>query len=179
MTTTPGGELGRLSRDGDRHVLRFERRLRHPRAKVWRAITESTHLEHWLPCDIVGPREAGARIELPFWPAHVEVYDLETTPTLDGRIDVWDPPTVFEWWWSTDRLRFELHDIPADQGGGTLLQFTTWLGPEGGDPVKTSAGFHVCLDALTDLLDTGTAHPLVETDPSDLEAAYAAELARH
>jgi hypothetical protein len=179
MTTAPKGELGQLSKNGDQFVVHFERTLRHPREKVWRAITESEHLEHWLPCDIVGPREAGAEIELPFWPAHVQAYGLEETPSLDGRIDVWDPPAVFEWWWSTEKLRFELHDIPADQGGGTLLRFTTWLSPDGGGAIKTSAGYHVCLDALVELLDTGTTtEPLVAVDTSALEASYEAELGR-
>lgn len=178
MTTAPSSDLGQLSSEDGTYVVRFERTLRHPREKVWRAITESEHLAHWLPCDIVGPREAGATIELPFWPAHVEKYHLESTPVFEGRIDVWDPPSLFEWWWSTEKLRFELHDIPDADGGGTLLRFTTWLSPDGGGATKTSAGYHVCLDALVQLLDTGRADPLVDADVSALEVAYAAELGR-
>ncbi|PXY28530.1 SRPBCC domain-containing protein [Prauserella flavalba] len=36
-------------RVGDRWELRFERRLRHPPAKVWRALTEPEHLSRWYP----------------------------------------------------------------------------------------------------------------------------------
>jgi uncharacterized protein YndB with AHSA1/START domain len=32
-----------------RHVLRFERLLRHPRERVWRALTEREQLEAWHP----------------------------------------------------------------------------------------------------------------------------------
>ena len=78
-------------------------------------------------------------------------------PTLEGRITVWDPPAVFEWWWSTDRLRWELDDVD----GGTRLRFTTWLGPTKG-AANTAAGYHVCLANLATLLDTGTAPPLVD-----------------
>lgn len=171
--TTPPTNLGQLSREGDQYVVRFERQLHHPREKVWRAITESQHLEHWLPCDIVGERRAGATVELPFWPTVVEEHGTDMTPALTGRIDVWDPPAVFEWWWSTERLRFELDEVD----GGTRLRFTTWLSPDGAGAVRTSTGYHVCLDALTQLLDTGEVSPDVGADPSALEAEYEAALA--
>lgn len=80
-----------LEADG-RVALRFVRRFAHPPEKVWRAITESEHLQHWLPCDIVGERAEGAGVELPFWPAHVEAYGLDMTPSLSGEIQVWQPP---------------------------------------------------------------------------------------
>jgi len=164
MTDQPFGTVEHA--DG-RFVVRFERQLAHPREKVWRALTESEHLAQWMPCDIVGERRAGAEIELPFWPDHVERYGIET-PTLEGRIDVWDPPRVFEWWWSTDRLRWELDEVD----GGTLLRFTTWLGPDGHGAANTSAGYHVCLANLAELLDTGSAPPLVDAHTADLEQHY-------
>jgi uncharacterized protein YndB with AHSA1/START domain len=160
--------LGTLDAEDDGFVVRFERELARPREKVWQALTESEHLQHWMPCDIVGERRAGATIDLPFWPAHVERYGLETA-ALSGTIVVWDPPSVFEWWWSTDRLRWELDEID----GGTRLRFTTWLGPHGRGAANTAAGYHVCLDNLETLLDTGSAPPLVDVDPSPWEARYA------
>ncbi|MEZ5138617.1 MAG: SRPBCC domain-containing protein [Acidimicrobiales bacterium] len=163
----PPADLGTLERTDDGYVVRFERRFAHPRPKVWAAITESEHLAHWLPCDIVGERAAGATVSLPFWPAHVERYQIPT-PVLDGRIEVWDPPAVFEWWWSTDRLRFELEEIE----GGTVLRFATWLGPVGHGAANTAAGYHACFGNLRRLLDAGTAPPLVDVDVAPLEAAY-------
>jgi hypothetical protein len=47
-------ELGTLTRQGDRWVLTFTRRLAHPREKVWRAVTEPEHLSAWYPQQIVG-----------------------------------------------------------------------------------------------------------------------------
>lgn len=158
-----------LAVDG-RLGLRFQRRLRHPREKVWRALTEAEHLQHWLPCDIVGERRAGAAIELPFWPAQVERYSIEV-PVLHGTISVWDPPSVFEWSWDTDQLRWELDD----DAGGTKLTFTTWFGdPDPALVTGAGAGYHVCLDQLADLLDHGTVPPLEDADVSRLEATYAA-----
>jgi len=154
--------------DEGRWTVRFERRLRHDRHKVWRAITESQHLAHWLPTDIVGERRAGATIDLPFWPNHVAKYHLDPA-VMHGEIHVWDPPSVFEWTWETDRLRFELTPV----GEETLLTFTTWLGEQGYGVTKTAAGYHVCFANLEELLDTGTvATPLVDVDPTPLERRY-------
>ena len=63
MTDTTG-ELGTLDRDGERFVLTFRRRLAHPPERVWRALTEPEHLEHWFPTTIDGERAAGARAAL-------------------------------------------------------------------------------------------------------------------
>lgn len=160
-------DLGTVQQEDGGYVVRFERRLGRPRERVWRALTESDQLAHWLPCDIVGERRSGAEVTLPFWPAHVERYRIEM-PVMEGRIEVWDPPSVFEWWWSTDRLRWELDEVD----GGTLLRFTTWLGPHGMGAANTAAGYHVCLDNFETLLDTGTAPPLADAETGDLEAQY-------
>lgn len=160
--------------DDGRWIVRFERHLRHAPPKVWRALTESEHLAHWLPCDIVGDRRPGAPIRLVFWPPQIEKYGIDS-PELPGQIRTWDPPHVFEWTWDTDVLRWELE--PTDDG--TRLTFTTWLGPDPEGTANAAAGYHVCLDQLTELLDSGTAGPLVEADAhvEPLQRAYRAALA--
>lgn len=150
-----------VHRTGEGWEVRFRRRLAHRRDKVWRALTESEHLAHWLPCDIVGERRAGAPVELPFWPSHTERYGIEE-PVLHGEIRVWEPPSVFEWTWDGDVLRWEL----AEDGGGTLLTFTTRTVPEPGAAAGTAAGFHVGLDHLEQWLDTG-----VPASPADADEA--------
>ena len=152
--------MGTISRgDDDRWVLRYERRLDHPREKVWRALTESEHLRHWMPADLVGERREGATLELPFWPETMEKYgDRIDTPVMHGEIRVWEPPSVFEWTWDVDVLRWELD--PA--GGGTHLTFTTWLGDPEIDASDPAAGYHFCLDQLAELLDRGST-----TQPDD------------
>ena len=161
--------LGMIIRDGERFALRYERHLSHPREKVWRALTESEHLRYWLPTDLVGERRAGASIELPFWADHIERYGIET-PVLRGEIRAWAPPELFEWTWDADVLRWELR--PAD--GGTLLVFTTWLSDPDRDAAwGVAAGYHACLDALVELLDTGTTSPkLIDREVGPLEERY-------
>ncbi len=162
--------LGTLRVDDGEWSLRFERRLEHPRDKVWRAITESEHLEHWLPADIVGERRAGASIRLPFWTQHQERFGSEL-PVLDGRILVWEPPSVFEWTWDVDRLRFELEPT----AGGTVLRFTTWLRDADTPNEGTAAGYHVCFDLLEADL-AGMPRPLPSDDEIEvLERVYAAQ----
>ena len=168
----PDQPLGTIDQTDGQVRLRFERRLAHPPEKVWRALTESEHLRWWMPCDIVGERRAGATIELPFWPEVAAKYDLDDTP-VPGAILVWDPPHRFEWRWETDVLRWELEAIDS----GTLLKLTTLVG-EGDQPPAESiaAGYHTCLDHLRELLDTGASTSVAATDPTPLEARYAAVL---
>lgn len=160
--------LGQLT-PGDPPVLEFVRTLRHPVEKVWRAITDREHLHAWLPCDIVGERREGASLELPFWPEVTAKFGFED-PGLGGVIRVWDPPRVFEWTWDRDIVRFEL----TPQDGDTILRLTTWVTDQTAGVVSTGAGYHVCLDHLARLLDTGDAPCVASSDPTRLEAAYAA-----
>ncbi len=159
--------LGQLT-PGDPPVLEFVRTLRHPVEKVWRAITEREHLHSWLPCDIIGDRHEGASLQLPFWPEVTAKFSFED-PGLTGVIRVWDPPRVFEWTWDADIIRLEL----TPQGSDTILRLTTWVTDQTAGVVSTGAGYHVCLDHLARLLDTGDAPSVAASDPKLLEAQYA------
>lgn len=187
MTETTDARLGTVLRDGDTVGLRYERLLRHPPEKVWAALTESEHLRHWFPADIVGERRAGAEVRLPFWPESVEAavdelqeqgVDLED-PVLPGRIHEWDPPDRFVLEWGNagaapDLLRFELTEVD----GGTRLLFTTWpgiAGPHG--HAGTGAGWQVCLGELETLLDGGPSTTPSREEVEALERQYAERLA--
>jgi uncharacterized protein YndB with AHSA1/START domain len=162
--------LGEVLRDGDRVGTRYERILAHPPAKVWRAITESEHLRHWFPADILGERRAGAEIQFRFWPEAVEQASAELAeldidldePVLSGRILTWEPPHVFEYLWDDEHLRFEL----LAQEPGTRLICTVWFGTPGPHGLPgTATGYHVCLDELVDSLD---GRPIELPDPDEV-----------
>jgi uncharacterized protein YndB with AHSA1/START domain len=51
---------GQLSIDGDKAVLRFERRLPYPPAAVWSALTEPAHRDSWMGKTSIEPHEGGA-----------------------------------------------------------------------------------------------------------------------
>ncbi|MFC7493367.1 MULTISPECIES: SRPBCC domain-containing protein [unclassified Nocardioides] len=183
MTHDLTDRLGSVVRDDEGVRLRYERRLAHPPEKVWRALTESEHLRHWFPADILGERREGASLTIRFWPESVEAagdaiasmgVDL-ADPALPGELLTWQPPRLLELTWDTDRLRYELEP----DGDGTRLRFTTWPGDQS-PPALTgaAAGYHACLDALGELLDTGsTRTPVAATEVSDLEERYAALVA--
>lgn len=174
-TTKPDEAMGEVLRDGMRIGLRFVRRFPHPVRRVWSALTESDQLRYWMPCDILGERSTGAEITLSFWPAQVERYQLEEEAVLTGRIEAWEPPHLFQWTWGGDVLRFELQP----DGDSTTLTFTTWLeSPDRDGAASAAGGYHVCLDELATLLDTGSAAPLTEKDEAarHLQAEYAKQL---
>jgi uncharacterized protein YndB with AHSA1/START domain len=165
--TKPEHPLGQIVRDDAVVSLHYERHLSHPPERVWRALTESDDLRHWMPCDIVGPREAGAEVIVPFWDDVVDRYEIEN-PVLTGRIVTWDPHRSFAWEWDDELLTYELE--PTDTG--TRLTLVVRLGQNSPGADKVAAGYHVCLDHLIALVDTEAPRSLVDADPSALEALY-------
>lgn len=163
--THPLGEVFR--HDDGRPGLRFERVFSHPPQRVWRALTESDQLRHWMPCDIVGPREEGAEVMAPFWDDVVEKHSIED-PVLTGRIITWDPPSRFVWQWDDEVLSFDL----APSEAGTRLTLTVRLGERSPGAALVGAGYHVCLDQLVDLVETGAPKPFIETDAERFVAQY-------
>jgi uncharacterized protein YndB with AHSA1/START domain len=126
---------GVLEQDGDRSVLRFRRQLAHPREKVWRALTEPEHLAKWFPTSIDGECKAGAPLRFTF--PNGEGDDFE------GEMIACDPPSLLEFRWGPDTLRFELEDA----GATTVLVFTDTV-EEVGKAARDAAGWHACLDVL-------------------------------
>lgn len=137
------GPDGRLSVDGDRAVLSFERRLPFPIEAVWSAITDPNEREQWFGPTTIDAREGGT-IDM-----------VATGPPLPperkrmtGRILVWDPPNVLEHEWKQPIVedgvvRYELQS----DGEGTVLRFS-----HRGLGVRNAGGFlggtHAFLDRL-------------------------------
>jgi uncharacterized protein YndB with AHSA1/START domain len=149
---------GILDDHADPPVLRFERRLPHPVAKVWRAVTEPEELSHWFPSDVELDFRVGGKIRF--------VFREGEGPTLDGEITELDPPRVFAFTWGDSLLRFELSEVT----GGCLLVFTHAFTDR---PAAASfaAGWHICLDGLAEALDGESAQPPGRV--AELHSAYA------
>ncbi len=167
--------LGTILRDGERIGLHFRRQLRHAPERVWRALTEADDLQHWFPCDIVGERRPGAPLQMPFWPGIIERFGLTDAPSLPGELLVWEPPTVLEYRWDTEVLRWEL----TPHGAGTELTLQTWLLTADDAPPAESAaaGYHASLDMLAHILDTGTGRATTDEELEILSATYVERLA--
>nr|WP_240971821.1 SRPBCC family protein [Microbispora sp. CL1-1] len=120
----------------------MERRLAHPREKVWRALTEPDRLGQWFPFKVVEmDLRVGGKI----------AFDGGGM-TMDAEITELDPPRLFAFLQHAPRempregdniLRFEL--LPDE--GGCLLVFTQVFQDR---PAAASyaSGWQVCLDAM-------------------------------
>jgi uncharacterized protein YndB with AHSA1/START domain len=146
---TGSDTYGLLEEAGGRWRLRFTRTLRYPPEVVWRALTEPDDLAAWFPTTVEGERAAGAPLRFSFPKGEAEPFD--------GEMLVYDPPSVLEFRWGPDTLRFEVRPVP---GGSRLTLLDTF--EEQGKAARDAAGWHVCLDAL----DAHLADPATTPEPS-------------
>ena len=148
--------------DEQANALRFERRFAHPIEDVWRAVSEPDGLRQWFPAGVDLELRPGGAMRFTF-PGHVD-------EAMGGQVTAVDAPRLLEFLWEEDRIRIELEP----DGSGTLLRFTHTLTQKPG-AAKVAAGWHVCLDALSTLLETGASEqPGTEPTPEHraLEADY-------
>jgi uncharacterized protein YndB with AHSA1/START domain len=142
--------MNHIDPDGTLHtedgltVLRFERHLAHPAAKVWHALTDAEALRHWFPQDVTADLRPGGKMLFTFR----ESGDYGGIPPFEGEVLECEPPRVLAYRWGTDLLRWELQPT----GDGCLLIFTDTL-TERGKAARDGAGWHVCLDALQAWVD--------------------------
>ncbi|MDT5013093.1 MAG: hypothetical protein QOH57_4710 [Mycobacterium sp.] len=134
---------GRLTVEGDRAVLEFERRLPHPVEAVWAAITDPDERTQWMGETIIDARTGGTIEMVPTEPPLPP-----DKKRMTGRILVWDPPHVFEHEWrqpivEDSVVRYELER----DGDGTVLRFS-----HRGLGIRNANGFlpgtHAFLDRL-------------------------------
>jgi uncharacterized protein YndB with AHSA1/START domain len=136
--------------DNGRHRLRFERHLRHPVERVWRALTEPGEIEAWLARS-GRPMVAGGDIELEWLNTDEDGKRYEGAHA-HGTVTRFEPPHLIEW--DTDPhglLTWEL----AEAAGETLLTFTCVVDLPDADATDNRAGWRVHLEFLEEWLDDG------------------------
>ena len=125
-------------------ALRFERRLGHPREKVWRALTERDELRTWFVQILDYDR---SRLE--FTEGAELAFVATSGPIGAGTVVRADRPRLLEYTWDGETLRFEL---TADGEHACTLVFTNIVdGPETGSAV--APGWEAGLDLLAAHLD--------------------------
>lgn len=129
-----------LHTDGDRTTLRMERRFRHPRARVWRAITEPEHQSQWFPARLTFEPEAGSDIAFDWGEGD--------GAKVDGKVTEISPERVLAFTWGGELLRFELHD----DGDGCRMSFTHTFTDHYG-AASFASGWVQCFVGLEQVLD--------------------------
>jgi uncharacterized protein YndB with AHSA1/START domain len=152
-------DFGTLDRSGDVPRLRYERRLGHPPEKVWAALTEPEQLAAWFPTTIEGERAAGARLQFAFEQVKID--------PMQGEMLRFEPPSLLEFSWGSDTLRFEL----SRDGDATVLVFTVGL-EELGKAARDGAGWHTSLDQLVAELAGQAGHWDMSTRWREVHPSY-------
>lgn len=121
------------------YIAEFERSLKHPAAKVWSFLTENEKLKLWFSELSIDNLVAGGIIKFDMGDGSFEEMTI-----LEVQLN-----SVLEYTWDKDVVRFEL--APVDGGCKlTLIEKITSLNDH---TPRDLAGWHVCLDVITALLD--------------------------
>jgi uncharacterized protein YndB with AHSA1/START domain len=135
----PGlANMARVRKDGETWSLVLVKELRHPPEKVWRALTELTHLREWAPFDVSGDLSKVGTVNLTW---------VGTPTPIETRITRADAPKVLEYISGGNEMRWELEG----RDGGTRL--TLWAVIDRRYISMGAAGWHIALDVLERLLD--------------------------
>jgi len=138
----PGPAGGaRIQKDGEKWTLVLVRELRHPREKVWKALTDPAHLREWAPFDAEGNLGmVGSRVKLTMVGAPVPAITETTVKRAEE-------PELLEYNWAGGDIRWELQPL----GSGTRLTLWTNIGHR--FIAMGAAGWHICFEVMDRLLD--------------------------
>jgi uncharacterized protein YndB with AHSA1/START domain len=135
----PGpADVAKVRKDGETWTLVLVRDLRHAPEKVWRAITEPTHLREWAPFDASGDLGKVGTVEVTW---------VGSPAPVETRITRADPPKVLEYEIGGNAMRWKLEG----RDGGTRL--TLWAVIDRPYIAMGAAGWHIAFDVLQRLLD--------------------------
>lgn len=125
---------GTLETIDGRQALRFERKLPHSVARVWRAVTEPAELDRWF---VATP---------PWTPLPGESFEAHGQR---GEITALDPPHLLAWNWGGERYSFEL----TPSGEGSVLVFLHFFDETTGPGAQHAAGWESYLSRLDAVLE--------------------------
>ena len=134
-------EVNAAAAQGDAWTLVFVRNLDHPPEIVWAALTEPAELDEWAPF-------RAARNLAATGPASLTMVDGADEVPLGATVTRVDKPTLLEYTWGDDVLRWEL----AATAVGTRLTLRHTTAERSGVPM-VAAGWHLCLDVMSLSLD--------------------------
>ncbi|HEV2270801.1 MAG TPA: SRPBCC domain-containing protein [Steroidobacteraceae bacterium] len=139
-TYMPGPAAAEVRKEGDNWTLVLVRELRHPPAKVWKALTEPASLREWAPFDTDADLgKAGASVNL-------TTVGAPTPRVTQTKVVRAQAPNLLEYNWGDFEMRWQLE--ASDSG----TRLTLWTNIDRRFISMGAAGWHVCLDVLDHLL---------------------------
>lgn len=136
------------------YIARFERLLKHSVEKVWAVLTENDKLAKWFSELQVDDLREGGLIK----------FDMQNGAYEELTILELKMYSVLEYTWGEDIVRFELYPESA----GCRLVLIEQITSITGHTPKDLAGWHVCLEVITALLDGTT----MDSRENEWEAWY-------
>jgi uncharacterized protein YndB with AHSA1/START domain len=131
---TPGPARAEVRKDGEKWTLILVRELRHPRERVWQALTDPAQVREWAPFDVDGRLDTvGTTVKL-HW--------LGAPAPVDTTVTRAEAPEALEY----GDIRWELEAFD----GGTRL--TLWIRIDRRFVSMGAAGWHIAFDVLDGLL---------------------------
>lgn len=144
-TYAPGAAVGATVRkEGDTWTLVLVRELRHPAAKVWKALTDPAELREWAPFD--ANRSLGA-----IGPVKLSTVGAPTPHVSETVVTRAEAPRLLEYSWGGNDIRWELEPMR----NGTRLKL--WHSIDRRYVAMGAAGWHICFDVLDRFLGD---HPI-------------------
>jgi len=136
----PGSAAGaEVRKDGDNWTLILVRKLRHPQARVWQALTDPAHLSEWAPFD-------ADRNLASVGPVKLTTVGAPTPQVSESTVTRAEAPRLPEDSWGGNDLRWQLE--PLDDG----TRLTLWHNIDRRYISWGAAGWHICFDVLERLL---------------------------
>ncbi|MFB7156488.1 SRPBCC family protein [Lysinibacillus sp. NPDC056232] len=133
--------LATIQKQQNNYVVKFNRPLSHSVEAVWAVLTENGKLQKWMNnLEIIDLRKNGK--------IHFNMND-GTNAHKEIAITDYAEKEVLEFDWGKDTVRFEL----SPTGNGSILVLLETIGELTDHTSKDLAGWHICLNLLSDLLN--------------------------
>ena len=134
-----------VQKDGEKWTLVLVRDLRHPPAKVWKALTDPEELREWAPFD--SDRNLGSA-----GTAKLSTVGTPAPHVTETQVKRADAPRLLEFNWGGQDIRWQLEPLGSN---GTRL--TLWHNIDRNFIAMGAAGWHICFDVMERHLD---GHPI-------------------
>lgn len=151
----PPADTLTYTEDG-RTALRMERRLAHPPERVWEALTRPELIARWFPSEVTADLRPGGAITFRFPEGgDAEAIGYDPAVEMAGTVLEVASPWVYVFTWGDERLHWSVRRDHEAGSGHCLLDFVHTFDDHYG-AASTAAGWHRCLSALAQVLDSGS-----------------------